>query len=133
MLLFPLAYLALGSRGELTAEGWWFQATMPGLAEELVYRGAFLALCDRAFGRPWRIAGAEVGWGLIVTSVVFGAVHAVNIDRNGALTVEWLFAIGPFAGGLLGGWLRARTGSIWPGVVLHNASNLLVPLATVAL
>lgn len=130
-LALPLAFVvALGARDQLTVEGWWFQATMPGLAEELVYRGVFLSLFDRAFGRPWRIAGADVGWGAIVVAVVFAAVHAINVDRSGALHVEPLFAVGPFIGSLLAGWARARLGSLVPLILIHNASNLVIPLAT---
>jgi len=130
-LALPLAFLlGLGARDQLTVEGWWFQATMPGLAEELVFRGVFLTLLDRAFGRPWRIAGAEVGWGTIVTALVFAGVHAVDVDRSGALHVEPLFAIGPFIGSLFAGWARARMGSLVPLIVIHNVSNLVIPLAT---
>jgi uncharacterized protein len=132
-LALPLAFLPLGARVELTAEGWLFQATMPGLAEELVFRGVLLELCDRAFGRPWRIADADVGWGLIVTTILFAAVHSVHVDRDGALHVYVLLAAGPLVGGLLAGWARARIGSVVPVAVLHNLSNLMIPLATLAL
>ena len=106
-LALPVAFIVgLGARDQLTVEGWLFQATMPGLAEELVYRGVFLSLLDRAFGRPWRVAGADVGWGTIATAVVFAAVHAVNVDRGGTVHIDPLFAVGPFIGGLLLGWAR---------------------------
>jgi len=49
-LALPIALLLLGARDTLTPEGWVFEATMPGIAEELVYRGALLELCDRAMG-----------------------------------------------------------------------------------
>lgn len=129
-LAIPLAFLLLGARDTLTAEGWAFEATLPGLAEELVYRGVLLELCDRAMGRPWRIAGADVGWGLIVTTAMFAAGHAISISRTGDLTIEPLLAAGPLIGGLLAAWARARIGSLVPLIVLHNASNLVIPLAT---
>jgi CAAX protease family protein len=129
-LLLPLAFTLLGARDSLTVEGWWFQATMPGIAEELVFRGVLLELCDRALGRPWRIAGADVGWGAIVTAVIFAAGHAIAVDRSGALHVEPLFAAGPLVGSLLAGWARSRLGSLAPLIILHNASNLVIPLAT---
>lgn len=131
ILALPVAFLlVLGARDQLTVEGWLFQATMPGLAEELVWRGVFLVLLDRAFGRPWRIAGAEVGWGTIVTALVFAGAHAVQVDRSGVLQIEPLFAIGPFIGSLFAGWARPRLGSLVPLILLHNASNLVIPLAT---
>jgi uncharacterized protein len=129
-LALPVVFTLLGARDTLTVEGWCFQATMPGIAEELVYRGVFLELCDRALGRPWRVAGADVGWGAVVTAVVFAAVHAIAVDRSGALHIEPLLAVGPLVGGLLGAWGRARLGSLAPLIIVHNASNLVIPLAT---
>lgn len=130
-LALPMAFIVgLGARDQLTMEGWCFQATMPGLAEELVYRGVFLSLFDRAFGRPWGVAGADVGWGTIAVAVVFAVAHAVNVDRGGTVHIEPLFAVGPFIGSLLAGWARARLGSLVPLILFHNASNLVIPLAT---
>ncbi|HEX3476721.1 MAG TPA: CPBP family intramembrane glutamic endopeptidase [Kofleriaceae bacterium] len=106
-LALPLAFTLLGARDTLTPEGWCFEATMPGIAEELVYRGLLLELCDRALGRPWRIAGADVGWGVVITAVLFAAGHAIAVDRSGALDVEPLLAVGPLVGSRLGA-LAAR-------------------------
>jgi len=131
ILALPLSFLLLlGARDQLTVEGWCFQATMPGLAEELLFRGVFLTLLDRAFGRPWRIAGAEVGWGTLVVAFVFAAAHAVEVDRSGVVNINPLFAIGPFIGSLFAGWARPRLGSLVPLILIHNAGNLLIPLAT---
>jgi membrane protease YdiL (CAAX protease family) len=69
-------------------------------------------------------------WGTIIVAVVFAAVNAVNVDRSATLHIEPLFAVGPFIGSLLAGWARARVGSLVPLIVLHNASNLVIPLAT---
>lgn len=106
-----------------TPETLLYQWTMPGLDEELLYRGVLLALLDRAFGTPWRLGGAQIGWGLVLTSALFGAAHAVAFNRDGAL--ELLLVPGVVTGlvGLLLGWVRARTGSLWPAILLHNVIN----------
>ena len=131
MVALPLTFfVAFGAREEPNAESFLFQATMPGLAEELVYRGVFLALCDRAFGRPWKVLGASVGWGVPLTALLFGVVHAVHVARSGDIHFDVVSGAGPLIGAVVGGWLRARTDSIWPLVLMHNASNLVIPLAT---
>lgn len=130
-LALPITFIIwLGARDTLTPEGWLFEATAPGIAEELIFRGVLLALADRAFGRPYRVAGAELGWGAIVTSVIFALVHVVNVERDGALHVELLLGIGPLIGGLIASWARARVGSLLPLMLAHNASNLVIPLVT---
>jgi membrane protease YdiL (CAAX protease family) len=127
----PVIFIvALGARDQLTVEGWLFEATVPGLAEELVFRGVLLTLFDRAFGRPWRIAGAEVGWGGLITAVLFAAMHAIGVDRAGSVHVEPLLALGPFVGGVFASWARARLDQIAPLIALHNLSNLIIPLAS---
>jgi membrane protease YdiL (CAAX protease family) len=52
---------------------------------------------------------------VVVTAVVFGVYH-VEPGPAAACTVM----------GLVLGWLRHRTGSIWPAVVMHATNNLLV-------
>jgi hypothetical protein len=47
----PAVFFALGSRSRLTAEGWVYLSTMPCLAEELVFRGAFQSLLETEQGR----------------------------------------------------------------------------------
>jgi membrane protease YdiL (CAAX protease family) len=32
--------------------------------------------------------------------------------------------------GMVSGWARERTNSVWPSVVGHNLSNIVIPVAT---
>lgn len=117
------------SRSAVGAEQLLFDGTLPNLTEELIWRGAMLALLDRAFGTPGRLFGAKVGWGLVIASVVFGLGHAVMVDlATGAWSVD--IAGGVFAAvmGLALGWIWARTGSVWPAFLLHCAPELGVDI-----
>jgi len=67
---------------------------------------------------------------MLVTTAMFGAEHGVSVDRSGHLAIVPLLAIGPTIGGLFAGWARARLGSLVPLMVMHSASNLVIPLAT---
>jgi len=104
-----------------------YEASMPGLGEELVYRGIFLMLLNEAFGRPWKVAGIQMGWGLIIVSVMFGILHGVDVQAKGTLVfnVSFMAMLFPFVTGLVLAWLRERTGSVWPSVLLHNFINIL--------
>ncbi|QOC91554.1 CPBP family intramembrane glutamic endopeptidase [Micromonospora craniellae] len=116
--LDPSAATAVG------AEQVAYNATIPNLTEELIWRAAMLAVLDRAFGTPWVVLGAPVGWGVVLTSVVFGAGHGLLVDLDGV----WGFNVagGLFATvmGLALGWIWARTGSVWPAFLLHCAPEL---------
>jgi uncharacterized protein len=102
-----------------------YQATMPGLAEEFVYRGVLLLLLDESFGRSWRFLGAQFGWALVIVSVLFGLMHGLDIHGFGIRHVYWREMLYAFVMGVILAWLRERTGSVWPCVVLHNFANVM--------
>ena len=127
----PAVFFALGARKKLDAEGWAFLLTMPGLAEELVFRGIYQSLLNDAFGRPWRLASAQFGWGLIVTAVLFaGSNGLVVVDPQLHSRIVLRAAIAPVLLSLVAGWIRERTNSVWPCVFGHNLSNIVIPVAS---
>jgi membrane protease YdiL (CAAX protease family) len=131
-LAVPAVFFALGSRLKLTAEGWIYLSTMPGLAEELVFRGVIQSLLNRAFPRSWNLAGAPCGWGLVITAVLFaGANGLVGVDAQLHPHFVLHAGIPPLLMSLVSGWVRERTDSIWPSVFGHNLSNLVIPVATI--
>ena len=127
----PTVVFILGSRVRLTGEGWAYLLVMPGLAEELLFRGLYQFLLNRTFGRCWQFGGAQFGWGLLITSVLFaGANGLVAVDNQLHARIVIPAAIAPLIAGLVSGWVRERTNSIWPSVFGHNLSNIIIPVAT---
>ena len=127
----PAVFFILGSRVGLTAEGWAYLLLMPGLAEELLFRGLYQSMLNRALGQNWRFLGAQVGWGLLITSVLFaGANGLIAVDNQLHARIALPAAIAPFMLGLVSGWVRERTNSVWPSVFGHNLSNIINPFAT---
>ena len=127
----PAVFFLLGSRRRLDAEGWIFLLLMPGLAEELVFRGVFQSLLNEVFGTPWRLGGAHFGWGLIIASILFAASNGlVAVDSELHYRIVIPAAIAPIMLSLVSGWVRERSNSVWPSVFGHNLSNLVIPLAT---
>jgi membrane protease YdiL (CAAX protease family) len=130
-LAVPAVFFVLGARKKLDAEGWAFLLIMPGLAEELVFRGVYQSLLNRVFGKPWRLANAEFGWGLIVTAILFaGSNGLVGVDSQLHSHIVLHAAIAPVMLSFVAGWIRERTDSIWLCVFGHNLSNVVIPLAT---
>jgi len=56
-----------------------YQLTMPGIAEELSYRGIIQPGLNKQLKRPWKLMGAKVGWGWVITSLIFWAPHAFRV------------------------------------------------------
>jgi membrane protease YdiL (CAAX protease family) len=133
-VLIPIAFLALGSRKTLDAEGWIYLSLMPGLAEELVFRGVIQSLLNQVFGRQWSFANAELGWSLLISTLLFAAANGLlQVDSQLHPHVSLVRGIAPMASGLIAGWIRERTNSIWPSAVGHNLVNLVIPLGTLLL
>ena len=74
----------------------------PEHAEEIFFRGLGV--------RALKLLG--VGAAVLVTGIVFGLVHGIL----GALPPLALFGIGL-------AWVRAASGSVWPGVIAHMTYN----------
>ncbi|HVV81579.1 MAG TPA: CPBP family intramembrane glutamic endopeptidase [Kofleriaceae bacterium] len=86
-----------------------YVAVIPAVTEELLFRGAILGgLTDVLTDRT----------ALIASSLVFAIAH-LSVPSMVHLT----------ALGLVLGWLRLRSGSLWPGVLLHAAYNAALLLA----
>lgn len=99
-----------------------FQLTMPGLDEELFYRGVLLLMLNEAFARPLRILGAPMGWGALISSVAFGLAHALGYS-DGAFTFNAMTMLLTGGPALLLVWVREKTGSLLLPVLLHNFAN----------
>src|SRR5690606_186112 len=96
--------------------------TMPGIEEELFYRGVLLLALDQAFRARWRVLGVSIGWGGVLSSVAFGLIHAFAY-RAGDASFDlstFLMTGGP---AVLLLWLRVRTGSLVAPVLAHNLVN----------
>ena len=87
-------------------------AVLAPIVEELTYRGLGFAAVQQFFG------GAVA---VVVTAVAFGLAHGLVI----ALPVLTIF-------GVILGWLRLRTRSIYPPIILHAIFNGAALLASVA-
>ena len=130
-VLISVVFFALGSRRTLDAEGWIYLSLMPGLAEELLFRGVFQSLLNEVFGRPWSFANAQFGWALFVSTLLFATANGLlTVDSQLHAHLSLVRGIAPLISGLIAGWVRERTDSIWPTVVGHNLVNLVIPLGS---
>lgn len=134
-ILTFVGFVALGNNAVggatqgLTLERILFDASYPNLVEEIVFRGFMLALLDRAFGTPWTFAGARIGWGIVLTAWLFGLVHGIWLDAEGMLVFDHVYLVMTFVAGLMLGWIRALTGSLWPAYLAHAAPEVGILLA----
>lgn len=91
----------------------------------VLFVAVFIApFCEEVFFRGFLFPGLQRGmplvWAIIFSALIFATVHA----DIGSFTV--LFVIG-----IALAFLRWRTGSIWPGMVLHMLNNGIAALTVI--
>lgn len=103
-----------------------FQATLPGIHEELLYRGVLMGLLSAVFIRPsWRFAGVDFGWPVLLTTLLFGLDHGISFTKDLDLNVNYFGLVRTMFDGFLFALLVQKTRSILPAVIYHNLLNLI--------
>lgn len=122
LLRCGIYYYMTGGIGPIHPEAVAFQATLPGLQEELLFRGILLGLLTRIFPYPgWKLLGVKFGWPVIITSILFGLAHGLTLP----LHFDILVFLRTTLEGFLLGLLVRKTRNILPAVVYHNLLNLI--------
>jgi hypothetical protein len=112
-----LLHTVTGGRLEkIPAATWLFVAIMPGLVEEIAFRGVLLAAAERAAPAARSIAGVPVSVGAALLTAAFVGLHGFGIGM----------VVSVLPGALLYLWLRLKTGSVVMPIVAHNLWNLAV-------
>jgi membrane protease YdiL (CAAX protease family) len=93
------------------------QLVVIALPEEAFFRGYLQTSLDRVWAPRWRILGATLGPGWIVSAVIFALGHVLTIRHPARLAV--------FFPALVFGWLRQRTGGVGASMLFHASCNLL--------
>lgn len=111
---------------DVSAEALAFQATMPGLAEELAFRGVAPALLlglihgkQPSDAMPWTV--------VFITAIMFGLWHGFGYS-GGSFSFDLMsFGLTGF-GGLIACWLRFNSGSLLFPILLHSIANVAFQL-----
>jgi uncharacterized protein len=93
-----------------------------GFGEELLFRGYIQSRLNEAWGRPFQFFSVPWGWGLVITSVIFGLMHVINLGSliRGSWQLEPWWGLWTFFGGFVNGFVREKTGSIVAPTILHG-------------
>jgi hypothetical protein len=123
LLLLPSVLSIIMGRATLlvTSTVLW-QLIVSGFGEEIRYRGYYQSRVNQEFGRPYQLMGIRFGPGLIVSSILFGLVHAFNTFNPllGQYDFAWPWALFTLAGGFFFGLLREKTGDVTACTIAHG-------------
>jgi len=119
LILFPKG-------GEFDLETFAFQATMPGLTEELLFRGIYLWIFDKVFLPKWNFKGIQFSWGFIIVTLLFGMAHGIVLTSDyqfkfDIITIVYLTLISSLSLGIL----RKFSGNLIYSILGHNVINVM--------
>lgn len=117
-----------GSGTPYSGNVWLFTevVTVP-VVEETMWRGVVYAVLLLAFRRVYP-PGSSSHLAVWVSGLGFGLLHASNALVGIPLQFALIQALSAAVWGVMYGYARARTDSVYPSIVLHGAMNLVVIL-----
>lgn len=88
------------------------------LPEEFFYRGWMQTVFTKKWPAGFRFLGGDLGMVVLVTSLLFAIGHLASIPSP--------FRLAVFFPSLLFCWMRSRSGSLIPSIIVHGFSNVLM-------
>jgi membrane protease YdiL (CAAX protease family) len=127
MVVLSTVVWFLFGRSELDYETLAFQISLPGIDEEMVFRGVLLGLLLSALKEKVPVLGNP---SILFTSILFGLMHALTLNRYGVVHFDWIYFFQTGFAGYVWGWITVKSRSVLLAVLSHNFSNFFGTLAT---
>ena len=107
---------------------------MPGLDEEIAWRGIMLGILSNSLKPKFNIGSFNLGNpAIIITSILFGLGHSFGMTNSWEFYQNWFEFANTFLIGLIFCWITIRSGSILIPILLHNLMNILPHLIVLIL
>lgn len=113
-----------GSGDPPAGAGWVYHLTLPGIEEELMYRGLLLSLLAVALGGT----KTAMGWAAVMATMVFALAHGIYPD-DAAIAFNPFIIAYTGAAGIVLAIMRLKSGSLLLPAVGHNLIGLAMRLA----
>lgn len=126
VLLSTLIWFLLGN-SEFNLETLLFQISLPGIDEEIMFRGILLGLLTTSLKSKVPFLGNP---SVLLTAVLFGFMHALTLSENFSISFNSFYFIQTGFAGYVWGWITLKSRSILLAILSHNFSNFFGTLST---
>jgi len=125
-LLIPIFYRFIAGDTPFSTNTWFFEGVVVPIAEEGFFRGIIYAMMLKGFSEIYSQRNAEL-IAIIISALSFAILHLANIGSYPTQFVifQVLYSI---IFGLLFGYSRMKTKSIYPSIIFHAILNLAATL-----
>lgn len=125
-MLASIIWFILG-KSNFNVETLAFQFLLPGIDEEIIYRGILLGLLMSTLKDKIKFIGNP---SLLIISILIGLIHALTLDKNLSIKFSPMYFIQTGFGGFAWGWVTVKSRGIVLAVFSHNLSNFFGTLVT---
>ncbi len=128
LILFPLSFIINHFYQNMIGhtyhpgsfKGWgpliFYELVAIALPEEFFFRGYLQGRLNLLFEKKWKLLGAQIGLGLLLTSFIFAISHSL-------IQFQW-WQILIFFPAMAFGWLKEKSHTITASIFLHASCNL---------
>ena len=125
-LIIPISYRFIAGDTPFSTNTWFFEGIVVPVAEEGFFRGIIYAMMFKGFSEIYAQRNAE-RIAIVISSLSFAILHLANIGSYPTpFVIFQVFYSVIF--GLLFGYSRMKTKSIYPAIVFHAILNLAATL-----
>ena len=103
-----------------------FQLTLPGIDEEIMYRGILLGLLLTSLKDKIPFLGNPA---VLLTAVLFGFGHGLSLETNYTIHFNALYFTQTAFAGYIWGWVTLKSRSILLAILSHNFGNFFGTLS----
>lgn len=126
LILFAvLDGLLFGSPQNIDNEKLIYQLVLPGIDEELAYRGILLGLFSYILIYEIKVYSFKINPSILITAILFGLIHGLKVTENLELSFNVFITCKTFIYGFFWGWLTVETKSVLIPIFFHNYSNVI--------
>ena len=126
VLLSTVIWFLLG-QSQFNLETLAFQISLPGIDEEIMFRGILLGLLATSLKEKTLFLGNP---SILLTAILFGFMHALTLTKNYEINFEPIYFIQTGFAGYVWGWITIKSRSILLAILSHNFSNFFGTLST---
>jgi len=126
VLLSSIVWFIFG-KSEFNFETLAFQISIPGIDEEIFFRGLLLGLLASALKEKVSFLGNP---SVLLTAILFGFMHVLKIDKNNSIGFDLIYFLQTGLAGYVWGWITIKSRSILLAIFSHNFSNFFGTLST---
>ena len=102
-----------------------YQLLMPGIDEELAYRGVLLGLFSTILIQKIKVFSIQINPSILVVAILFGLIHGLKITSDLNVIFNSYGFCKTFIYGCFWGWITVKTKSVLLPIIFHNYANFI--------